>query len=503
MMGTFEMGEAVQPAKIKVVGVGGCGQNAVDTMIGGNLEGVEFITVNTDVQALSASRALTRLQIGAKLTKGLGTGGDPEIGKNAALEDKQRIREVLDGADMIFVTAGLGGGTGTGASPVVAQQARETGALTVGVVTKPFLFEGDWRMSQAEDGLRDLKGVVDTVITIPNQRLLAICDKVTSFSDAFRMVDEILLQAVKGISDIVTRMGRQNRDFADVRTIMSITGLALMGSGLASGENRAVEATRKAISSPLLEDVSINGARGVLYNITAGPDLTLYEVNEIGTLIRESVDSEAKIIFGRVHDENLGDRIRVTVIATGFGRGAGETRSVPAAPALQPQRPAPATLQPPRRVAQVVHASGSFADEVRLVHPPSHRTTREGAGNGDREATAPPRRGGSLQASMREREREAARRSDPRERGGREGGFRSFFRSHLGGGSSATPERGRRPPVLHAGAENGEGSGGSPACFTSDELDRLNGIEPGDYDVPAFLRRQGWIEGNGGSEEEE
>ncbi len=319
----FELEESkIYGANLKVIGIGGGGCNAVNTMINSSLQGVEFIGANTDAQALAACQAPLKIQLGAKLTKGLGAGANPEVGKNATLEDKDRIREILMGADMVFITAGLGGGTGTGGAPIVASIAKELGALTVAVVTKPFFFEGRKRQRQAEEGLKELRKFVDTLITIPNQRLLNIAGKDMSLLETFRKADEVLLQAVKGISDLITVHGLINLDFADVRTVMSEMGLALMGTGVASGENRAMEAAQKAISSPLLEDITIAGARGILINITGGPDLTLYEVNEASTLIQEEADEEANIIFGAVIDENLRGEVRVTVIATGFGKAA-------------------------------------------------------------------------------------------------------------------------------------------------------------------------------------
>ncbi len=310
-------------ARLKVIGVGGCGGNAVNTMIDFGLQGVEFLAANTDVQALEKSAAAIKIQIGSTLTKGLGAGANPEVGRNAALESKDILFESLTGADMVFITAGMGGGTGTGASPVIAEVARETGALTVAVVTKPFSFEGTKKMRQAEEGLERLKAVVDTVITIPNQRLLSVSCKNTTLAAAFQKADEVLLQAVKGISDVITVPGLVNVDFADVKTIMSEMGQALMGSGTGTGEQRAQDAARKAISSPLLEDISISGARGVLLNITGSSDLTIHDVNEASSLIHEEAHEDAHIIFGAVIDERMGDEVRVTVIATGFGQ-AGE-----------------------------------------------------------------------------------------------------------------------------------------------------------------------------------
>ncbi|MGE5674866.1 MAG: cell division protein FtsZ [Mycobacterium leprae] len=311
----------IQPeqfANIRVIGVGGGGNNAVNRMIAAGLRGVEFISVNTDAQALAGALASGKLQIGSKLTKGLGAGADPDIGHQAAEESREEIANALRGADMVFVTAGMGGGTGTGAAPVVAEVAKELGALTVGVVTKPFTFEGRKRQIQAEKGIQDLRGKVDTLITIPNDRLLQVVDKKTSIVEAFRIADDVLRQGVQGISDLIAVPGLINLDFADVRTIMADTGSALMGIGVARGEGRATEAARAAISSPLLE-TSIEGARGVLLNITGGVDLGLLEVNEAAEIISQAADPEANIIFGAVVDESITDEIRVTVIATGFG----------------------------------------------------------------------------------------------------------------------------------------------------------------------------------------
>jgi cell division protein FtsZ len=306
-------------ARIKVVGIGGGGGNAVNTMINAGLPGVEFIAANTDAQALRSNLSPIKVQLGEKITKGLGAGANPGVGKRAAEEDMEKIREYLNGADMVFITAGMGGGTGTGGAPVVARLAKELGALTVGVVTKPFLFEGKKRMKQAEDGMRELKDSVDTLIAIPNQRLLSIAGRNMPILETFKKADDVLLQAVRGISDLITVHGLINLDFADVRTIMSEMGMAMMGAAVSAGENRAVEAAQQAISSPLLEDVSIKGARGVLINITGGPTLSLHEVNEAATLVQEEADDDANIIFGAVIDEQMGDEVRITVIATGFG----------------------------------------------------------------------------------------------------------------------------------------------------------------------------------------
>jgi len=306
-----------QEAKIRVVGVGGGGGNAVNTMIDLGVRGVDFIAANTDAQALQANRAPVKIQLGQCTTRGLGSGGDPEVGRRAAIEERDRIREALEGADMVFVTTGMGGGTGTGGAPIIAEVARECGALTVGVVTKPFAFEGRVRMRQAEEGINALKRTVDTLITIPNQRLLSVVGKNTPFRDAFRKADEVLHNAVKGISETITVPGFINRDFADVRTIMAEAGMALMGEGVGSGENRALDAAQRAISSPLLEDISIDGARGILVNVRGGKDLTLHEVNDAVSLIQEAAHADANIIFGAVIDEDLED-VRITVIATGI-----------------------------------------------------------------------------------------------------------------------------------------------------------------------------------------
>jgi cell division protein FtsZ len=305
-------------AKIRVIGVGGGGGNAVNRMIAAKLEGVEFMVANTDLQALKASNAPVKIQLGAKLTKGLGAGANPEIGRRAALEDTEKIIDALESADMVFVTAGLGGGTGTGGAPIVAGLARELGALTVAVVTKPFAFEGKRRMTQAEQGLAELSEAVDTVICIPNERLMQYVDKGTSFFEAFRIADDILRQGVQGISDIITITGIINRDFADIKAIMEGMGYAVMGTAEASGENRTVEAVNRAIASPLLEDASISGAQGVLLNITGSSKLTLYEVHEASSIVQKAAAENANIIFGAVHNEAMKDTVRVTVIATGI-----------------------------------------------------------------------------------------------------------------------------------------------------------------------------------------
>jgi len=306
-------------ARIKVIGVGGGGCNALNTMIDLKLEGVDFIAANTDAQVLKISQSPFKIQLGARITGGRGAGADPEIGRKATLESMDQIRDVLAGADMVFITAGLGGGTGTGGAPIVANIAKEVGALSVAIVTKPFHFEGRRRHLQAEQGWLELNRYADTLITIPNQRLLTVSGKEMPLLDAFRKADEILYQAAKGISDLILVPGLINLDFADVKTVMSEMGMAMMGMGIASGENRAVEAAQRAISSPLLEDISIHGAKGILLNITGGPDLTLNEINEASTLIQKEAYEEANIIFGAVIDKRMNGEIRVTVIATGLG----------------------------------------------------------------------------------------------------------------------------------------------------------------------------------------
>lgn len=316
---TFSFVEPEKTARIKVIGVGGAGGNAINNMIEAKLVGVKFIAANTDAQALDQSKAETRIQIGAKITEGLGAGANPDVGKDAAIESIQAIREAIEGSHMVFITAGLGGGTGTGAAPVVAEICKEMGILTVAVVSKPFSFEGKKRMAQAEVGLQALRSFTDTVITIPNDRLRSLAQKKATMIDMFRKADEILHHSVKGITDLIMVPGMVNLDFADVRTTMSKAGMAIMGIGIASGENRAKEAAEKAISHPLLEDISIAGAKGVLINITSGSDLTLDEMTEAADLIYKEVGEEAEIIWGQAIDDTIGDEMRVTVIATGIG----------------------------------------------------------------------------------------------------------------------------------------------------------------------------------------
>ena len=350
---SIEFAEETQQyqARIKVVGVGGSGNNAINTMIQFGLEGVEFISVNTDAQALNGNHAPVKIPIGQAVTKGLGAGADPERGRKAALEDVNRLKEALVGADMVFITAGMGGGTGTGAAPVIAQLAREEGALTVGVVTKPFLFEGRQRARRAELGLATLGDQVDTLITIPNQKLISLADSELTFVEAFRKADEVLFQAVQGISDLITQEGIVNVDFADVRTVMDSMGRALMGVGCAKGEGRARLAAEQAITSPLLDDISVDGATGVLINIVGGPDLKMKEIEEAATLIQEQAHEDANIIFGASIVESMADMIKVAVIATGFNRTEHEAADLLRQAARQPME-INGTREVPREVVR-------------------------------------------------------------------------------------------------------------------------------------------------------
>lgn len=362
-------------ARIKVVGCGGSGGNAVNTMINFGLEGVEFIAINTDTQALNASQAPTKLSIGGNVTKGLGAGADPERGRKAALEDVQRVKELITGADMVFVCAGMGGGTGTGAAPIVAQLAREEGALTVGVVTKPFLFEGRQRARRAELGLAQLAEHVDTLITIPNQKLLLLGDDDLTFVDAFRKADDVLYQAIKGISDLITQSGIVNVDFADVKTVMSNMGRALMGTGLAKGQNRARIAAEMAITSPLLDEISVEGATGVLINVVGGPDMKMKEIQEAASLVQEQAHEDANIIFGASIDESLGENVKVTVIATGFDQAAQNAiAEAHARASIAPQTIASNRMSSRAPVADVPTISArrpAHAQEARHATPPS------------------------------------------------------------------------------------------------------------------------------------
>jgi cell division protein FtsZ len=367
----FELEETKDNAKIKVIGLGGGGSNAINRMMEARFTGVEFIVANTDVQALRASPAPVKLQLGARLTMGLGAGADPEVGKNAALEDRDQIKKLLEGADMVFVTAGLGGGTGTGSAPIVAATAKEMGILTVAVVTKPFAFEGRRRSQQAEAGLAELRGVVDTLITIPNQRLLAVVDRGTPLVEAFKVADTVLLQAVQGISDLILVPGLINLDFADVRTIMAGMGMALMGAGVGKGEHRALDAAQKAIASPLLDETSIDGARGILINFTGGSDLSLHEVEEAARIVQEAAHEEAHIIFGAVIDPSLQDEVRITVIATGFSER--KEGSLPSGKVVDMQRAprpgAPSSKDWRRRVPAEIRAEADGPTEEDLDVP--------------------------------------------------------------------------------------------------------------------------------------
>ncbi len=380
-------------ARIKVVGVGGSGGNAVNTMINFGLEGVEFVVVNTDAQALNSNAAPTKLPIGSNITRGLGAGADPEKGRKAALEDVQRIKELISGADMVFVTAGMGGGTGTGAAPIIAQIAREEGALTVAVVTKPFLFEGRQRARRAEIGLAMLSEHVDTLITIPNQKLLLLGDDDLTFIDACRKADEVLFQAVKGISDLITQNGIVNVDFADVKTVMSHMGRALMGTGTAKGQNRSRLAAEMAVTSPLLDDISVEGATGVLINIVGGPDLKMKEIQEAASLVQEQAHEDANIIFGASIDETLGENVKVTVIATGFDAAERDNAAETAAarPTLAPQTmPSARSFSAPSAMRPAAE-SASAASARRNMHGPSPFTRTDERGDGRAPAASPPR----------------------------------------------------------------------------------------------------------------
>ncbi|MFW5875222.1 MAG: cell division protein FtsZ [Myxococcota bacterium] len=372
-------------ARIKVVGVGGSGGNALNTMLQSGLEGVEFIAANTDAQALESNLAPVKIQLGPQLTKGLGAGGSPEVGRKSALEDVQRLSDALQGADMVFVTAGMGGGTGTGAAPIIAQVAKDAGALTVGVVTKPFLFEGRRRFKNADQGVNELMDAVDSIITIPNQKLMALGDDDISMLDAFQRADDVLLQAVQGISDLIINAGMINVDFADVKTIMSNNGRALMGSGLGKGDGRAIDAAQMAINSPLLDDVSVTGATGILINFTAGPDIKLKEINEAASFIQQSAHEEANIIFGVVTDPEMNEMVKVTVIATGFdgedatqdvGTPSQRRTTIPMGAQPRPQanrasQPAPRYRESQEVPVQAAHRSSA--------HPaPSHNMGSDG-----------------------------------------------------------------------------------------------------------------------------
>ncbi|HSH76483.1 MAG TPA: cell division protein FtsZ [Longimicrobiales bacterium] len=366
----FEFEETpIRNARMKVLGVGGAGGNAVNRMVDEDLDGVEFISMNTDGQALKSSRAQITIQIGKKLTRGLGAGARPEVGRQALAESEEEVRRALEGADLVFVTAGMGGGTGTGAAPLVAELARDMGALTIGIVTRPFSFEGRKRERQAQQGLAELRRCVDTMIVVPNDRLLAVVPKGTSFRDALKKADEVLLNATQGISDLISVTGEVNVDFADVRTVMEARGPALMGSGFGEGDNRAQEAAQEAISSPLLDDVSIAGARGVLINITGGMDLAIDEVTTISSIIQEEAGDDAEIIFGAVHAPELEGKVRVTVIATGFDSGDDE-KVIPGD--FRRSRPAPQPPVPAAQELSVTNIGGFGQGEARAAAGGGH-----------------------------------------------------------------------------------------------------------------------------------
>ncbi len=444
-------------AQIKVFGVGGGGGNAINTMIASGLGGVDFIAANTDLQALDSNLAPLKIQLGVELTKGLGAGANPARGREAALEDPSQIQEVLQGADMIFITAGMGGGTGTGGAPIIAQVAKEMGILTVGVVTKPFIFEGKKRMRHAEEGILELQAAVDTLITIPNQRLLSVAGQATTMLDAFRKVDEVLLNAVQGISDLIIVHGFINVDFADVRTVMNEMGRALMGTGYAAGDRKALEAAQQAISSPLLEDASIEGATGILINITGGPDLTLTEINEAACLIQEAAHEDANIIFGSVVDANMEDQVRITVIATGFDHEGQLRQMEQTAAATMPLSQPQITTQPAVNVSQPMVEPPPVQEAPQVTSPePAYATaTVEGSVSS---AVANGAESAGTEAPQPSIEQTA------------------FPYQESGDGAEATgPRRTRRPtgghsvPRLHPG---------------------LNVPEEHEMDVPAFLRRQ-------------
>jgi cell division protein FtsZ len=440
-----EAADSITGARIKVVGVGGGGGNAVNTMIIGGLPGVEFVVANTDRQALKASLSPVKLQLGEQLTRGLGAGGNPEVGMKAALEAEAQLGEVLGDADMVFVTAGMGGGTGTGAAPVVARIAKDLGALTVAVVTKPFQFEGKRRARQAEEGIDELKANVDTLIAIPNQRLLQVSGRNCSILESFKKADDVLQQAVRGISDLVTVNGLINLDFADVRAIMSEMGLAMMGAATAAGENRAFQAAEHAISSPLLEDVSIQGARGVLINITGGPSLSLHEVNEAATLIQEEADEDANIIFGAVIDESLGEEVRVTVIATGVP----DVRQ-----GVSVRRPSLGAREGARRVVHM----GTIVDDAEV---PTWRRARQETNGGESVARERDVRGDRLR-----RRPERAEPAPSADRNRSREPVRTDIRPGARAQQDDDAERGgrRRAPIV----DNGEDA----------------------FDIPTFLRKQ-------------
>ncbi len=548
-------GSSHQKATIKVIGVGGGGGNALNTMIEQGLSGVEFVAANTDAQALSHNKAVTKVQLGAEITRGLGCGANPDRGRASALEARDRLRELLEGSDMVFVTAGMGGGTGTGAAPIVAEVAREIGALTVGVVTKPFPFEGRVRMKHASHGIEELHSVVDTLITIPNQRLLALAGKGTAVRDAFSIADQVLLNAVRGISDLITIHGLINLDFADVRTVMNEAGVALMGTGTGTGDTRAVDAAAAAISSPLLEDLSIEGARGVLINITGGSEMTLFEVNEASSLVHEAAHEDANIIVGAVIDEALEeDELRVTVIATGLD--SVDARRTPPEPRPAPDRDSERRRRPQRPeyaaeyddaqhfddgggerehvYAGAGHAGAGHAGAGRVEASGRARAAGRDDDDGGRAYTERDEPGapvaGRRQAAHRDAEREGARRGrepdwpaeepaalDAAARGGEEqaANVRPIRETSPPIGASPAlsdpypqslrPEHPDDLPemtqqVAAGGGQTAEEMAASGVGFESpfeDELDtpaflrKRSGTSDDDRDVPAFMRRGG------------
>jgi cell division protein FtsZ len=471
--------EAQGPGRpvIKVIGVGGGGGNALNTMIEAGVEGVDFIVANTDCQVLEASMAGIKVHLGRNLTKGLGAGANPEIGRAAALEDASRVAESLQGADMVFVTAGMGGGTGTGAAPVIAQIARDVGALTVGVVTKPFAFEGSQRKKKAASGINELAKAVDALIVIPNDRLVSLAGMKMTLKDAFAMVDNVCLNAVRGISDLVIAPGLINVDFADVRTIMTGMGRALMGTGVGRGDKRAVEAAQQAISSPLLEDVSINGATGILLNITGGPDLTLAEMNEACSLIAEAADADANIIFGSVIDAHAGDEVRITVIATGFNSHAHEQLAPAAGRGAMPARGREGQMALPMQPA--AHAATAPAQQAVPWPQPSHPTPRGGYSVQAVQAAAAAEQPDAVNTDdfyLQMEQVPPAAMSAPATR-------------PLGNGSEWTPaERIERPVIRPQSAGTAplvRRAGQVPPQRPQDEL----GVEESEFDKPTYLRR--------------
>jgi cell division protein FtsZ len=467
--------EVPRGARIKVIGVGGGGNNAVNRMIAAKVEGVEFIAANTDVQALTVSNAPVKLQLGVKLTSGLGAGANPDVGRRAALEDSDKIIEALEGADMVFVTAGLGGGTGTGAAPVIASLASEMGALTVAVVTRPFGFEGKRRMMQAERGMQELLESVDTVIVIPNEKLLAVA-KDAGFFESFRIADDVLRQGVQGISDIITIPGVINRDFADVKTTMAGMGYAVMGTAVRSGPDRAVEAAMAAMASPLLESGAIDGAKGILINITGSSSLKLTEVNEASTIIQNAAHEDANIIFGAVQDETMGDDVKITVIATGFKQQEAPARrermlSEPSLPTVRFESPEPRVeprIEPRISVPQSTAAMPKFASDIVEPSTPAVREERGYASDPEPELRA-------VSASIFDDDffRASNERPNP---------------SYPIAEASVRVDTGVRESAHHPAVENVQ-SVGTVSPFTAPVSAAADASEPDELDIPAFLRR--------------